>query len=258
MGELVGTRETYASLARQWQTGDSMQLDGMIFDLDGTLTDTFAVCFTAFREAVQPLTGRTYSDDEIMARFGPSEEGMLQRWVPERWEECLSRYLAVYEREHRRGARIFPGVEDALALLRARGVPLAVVTGKGPQSAAISVAQLGLGSYFESIETGSPDGAVKPRCIQRVLDRWQVLPERAAYLGDVASDIEAARAVGVLPLGAAWDKRSDARALRALRPLAVFDAVPEFIRWIETAVESQTTPEGRSRIPAQDCEGDAR
>ena len=39
-----------------------MQLDGMIFDLDGTLTDTFAVCFAAFREALlachEPLLHR--------------------------------------------------------------------------------------------------------------------------------------------------------------------------------------------------------
>jgi len=48
-----------------------MRLDGMIFDLDGTLTDTFPVCFVAFREALQAFTGRSYTDEEIVARFGP-------------------------------------------------------------------------------------------------------------------------------------------------------------------------------------------
>ncbi len=214
-----------------------MQLDGMIFDLDGTLTDTFDVCFAAFREALQPVTGRTCSDEEIMARFGPSEEGMFQRWAPDRWEECLRLYLAAYKREHRRLARTFPGVETALGLLKARGIRLAVVTGKGPQSAAISLEQLGLASYFDGVETGSPQGAVKPRCIQRVLEQWGIPPGRVAYLGDVPSDVEAARAVGVQPLAAAWDERSEAAALRARDPLAVFDAVPQFIRWIETTVD---------------------
>jgi pyrophosphatase PpaX len=214
-----------------------MRLDGMIFDLDGTLTDTFRVCFLAFRETLQSFTGATFTDDEIMAGFGPSEDGMFQRWVPDRWAECLQLYLIVYAREHRRIGRTFPGVETALGLLRDRGIPLAVVTGKGPQSAAISLAQLGLTPYFDCIETGSPEGSVKPRCIRRILARWETPPERVAYLGDVPSDIQASQAVGVLPLAAAWEERSDDQALRALHPLAVFQAVPEFVQWIETTVE---------------------
>jgi phosphoglycolate phosphatase-like HAD superfamily hydrolase len=87
------------------------------------------------------------------------------------------------------------------------------------------------------IETGSPHGSVKPESIRRVLKRWETTPERVAYLGDVASDILASRAVGVIPLAAAWEARSDPEALRALKPVAVFDAVPEFIQWIETIVE---------------------
>jgi phosphoglycolate phosphatase-like HAD superfamily hydrolase len=214
-----------------------MRLDGMIFDLDGTVTDTFAVCFAAFREALLACTSRSFSDEEILARFGPSEDGMFQRWVPDRWEECLRRYLTAYEREHRRLARLFPGIAAALDTLRARRIPLAVVTGKGAQSTAISLAQLGLGRQFDAVETGSPEGSVKPRCLRRVLAHWGVTPDRVAYLGDVPSDIEASRTVGVIPLAAAWEKRSDAAALRALEPLAVFDTVAQFIEWIDRTVE---------------------
>lgn len=231
-----------------------MRLDGMIFDLDGTLTDTFRVCFAAFREALQPVTGRTHTDEEIMARFGPSEEGMFQRWVPDRWEECMRRYLAAYEREHGRMARIFPGIEEALSLLKTRGVRLAVVTGKGPRSAAISLTQLGIAPYFDRVETGSPEGAVKPRRIHGVLERWGVPASRVAYLGDVPSDVEASRIVGVQPLAAAWDERSDATALRALDPLEVFDTVAQFIRWIETAVEPRPGGSGDPR-PARPATG---
>jgi phosphoglycolate phosphatase-like HAD superfamily hydrolase len=216
-----------------------MQLDGMIFDLDGTLTDTFAVCFTAFRETIRAVTGRCPTDDEIFSHFGPSEEGMFQRWVPDRWEHCLQVYLSLYESEHRRIGRIFPGVEAALDTLKNLGIPMAVVTGKGPRSAAISLAQLGLTPYFDMIETGSPHGSVKPESIRRVLTRWETTPERVAYLGDVASDILASRAVGVIPLAAAWEARSDPEALRALEPVAVFCAVSEFIQWIETGVKAR-------------------
>jgi len=69
------------------------------------------------------------------------------------------------------------------------------------------------------------------------LAHWGVTPDRVAYLGDVPSDIAASRAVGVIPLAAAWEKRSDAAALRALEPLAVFDTVTQFIDWVEQTVE---------------------
>lgn len=225
-----------------------MKLDGMIFDLDGTLTDTFSVCFVAFREALYPFTGRHFSDEEILARFGPSEEGMLQRWVPDHWEECLRLYLAAYEREHRRIGRIFPGIDAALGLLRERGIPLAVVTGKGRQSAAISLAQLGLTRYFDSVETGSPDGSVKVRCIERVLRKWGIAPSRVAYLGDVVSDVEASRTAGVVPLAAAWEARSDASTLRALTPLAVFETVSAFCEWIRDTVEPGNDRAGSAAV----------
>lgn len=222
-----------------------MQLDGMIFDLDGTLTDTFVVCFNAFRETIRCVLGRCPTDDEIFAHFGPSEEGMFQRWVPDRWESCLQIYLSLYEREHQRIGRVFPGVETALDALKSRGIPLAVVTGKGPRSTAISLAQLRLAPYFDCIETGVPGGSIKPRGIQRIVERWGVPPSHVAYLGDVPSDIEASRAVGVVPLAAAWETRANADALRALKPLAVFDAVPDFIEWINRDVERRAAQPAR-------------
>jgi pyrophosphatase PpaX len=158
--------------------------------------------------------------------------------VPDRWQDCLRLYLQLYERKHRRTGRAFPGIETALGMLRARGVPLAVVTGKGPQSAAISLTQLGLTSFFDFIETGSPEGNVKPHCIQHVLTCWGIAPDQIAYLGDAVSDIEAARAVGLIPLAAAWDGRADPKALLSLAPAAIFDTVEAFVGWI-AALEPQ-------------------
>ncbi len=224
-----------------------MNLHGILFDLDGTLADTLPVCFIAFRQTIESFTGQRLSDEEIMARFGPSEEGMIQRLVPDRWEACLRFYLEVYEREHRRTARLFPGIEAALRRLKAGGLALGIVTGKGAQSAAISLRDLGLVGLFDALETGAPSGSVKPEAIQKVLARWDMAPAHAAYVGDAPGDIEAARAVGLLPLAAAWDARSSAEALARAAPCAVFTRVEEFHRWIEATLE--TRPKARQWGP---------
>ena len=217
-----------------------MKLDGVIFDLDGTLGDTLPVCFAAFRRALEGFSGRHYTDEEIAALFGPSEEGMIRRLVPDRWQACLEVYLAAYEEESARRARLFPGIETALRLFERRGVALAIVTGKGARSAAISLQHLGLAEFFDVVETGSPDGSVKPLAIQRVLGKWSAAPDRVAYVGDVPTDMEAAKEAGVIPLAAGWAATSDADSLRALSPLEMFRDVPDFIAWIEKNVEPRS------------------
>ncbi len=214
-----------------------MRLDGVIFDLDGTLGDTLPVCCAAFRRALQGFSRRHYTDEEIVALFGPSEEGILRRIVPDQWQACLTAYLAAYEEESAKSAKLFPGIETALQLLKRRGLALAIATGKGAQSAAISMRDLRLADYFDVVETGSPEGGVKPQAIRRILTRWAALPHQVAYVGDAPADIEAAREAGVIPLGAAWAEGVRAEALQAHSPLETFRSVAGFTAWIETCVE---------------------
>jgi beta-phosphoglucomutase-like phosphatase (HAD superfamily) len=56
-----------------------MRLRGMIFDLDGTLGDTIPVCIHAFQRTFQHDRGHLFPAQDIIAMFGPCEEGMLQR-----------------------------------------------------------------------------------------------------------------------------------------------------------------------------------
>jgi phosphoglycolate phosphatase-like HAD superfamily hydrolase len=59
-----------------------MKIRAVIFDLDGTLADTLPLCIQAFRASVQPLIHRCPSDEEIVATFGPSEEGTIMALAP--------------------------------------------------------------------------------------------------------------------------------------------------------------------------------
>jgi HAD superfamily hydrolase (TIGR01509 family) len=223
--------------------GNGMRLDGMIFDLDGTLADTLPACFRAFRRALLACGHRPLSDAELMQYFGPSEDGIFQRLAPHRWRAYLGAYLDAYEEEHLKTARLFPGIEPILQALKARGVRMAVVTGKGRQSAAISIRLLGLDAYLDAWEPGEPSGSVKPAAIARVLGRWRLSPDRTAYLGDTPEDVQAARQAGLLPLSAAWDGRVDVARLRTVSPHAIFATVDEFRRWIERVCPATPGPQ---------------
>ena len=55
----------------------------VIFDLDGTLADTFDLVVLAFATACRDFLGRDLSRDEVISRFGVTEVQMLKRELPD-------------------------------------------------------------------------------------------------------------------------------------------------------------------------------
>ena len=210
-----------------------MKLKAIIFDLDGTLGDTLPVCIAASRHAFERFLRRRFTDEEIIATFGPTEDGAIQRMIPDSWQAGLQAYLEEYERMHGQCAAPFAGIEDVLRLLKARDVRLAIVTGKGAGSATISMKYLGLTPYFDVVETGSADGPIKPRAIQKVLATWGIAPHQVAYVGDTAYDMVAAAEVGVVALGAAWARTATLGDSRTSHAHVIFNSVDDFGAWIE-------------------------
>jgi pyrophosphatase PpaX len=213
-----------------------MRLRGVIFDLDGTLGDTLPVCYAAYREVFRRFLGRTYSDAEIHALFGPDEEGIFRQLMPDRWADGLRAYLEAYERVHPRLGRPILGVEAVLQFLQGRGVRMGVVTGKGLESTRVSLRLLGLKDYFDVIEPGSAAGAVKPEALGRILHRWGLRPEQVVYVGDSTYDMRASRQAGVRAIAAGWAPTADREALRGEGPALVFDDVTAFHRWLEASL----------------------
>lgn len=208
---------------------------GAIFDLDGTLGDTLPVCYRAFREVLLARTGRAYSNGQIHAMFGPSEEGVLARHCPDAPDEALAEYLEVYRSAHAICPHPFPGIRAILQRLRERAVALAIVTGKGPRSARISLERFDLQGFFPIVEAGSPDGGVKPAAMRRVLQRWGIAPGAAIGVGDAPSDIRSAREAGIVSVAAAWAPGCQAARLAACTPDRIFGEVSAFGRWLAEA-----------------------
>ena len=209
-----------------------MRLAGAIFDLDGTLVDTLPACYAAFRAACAGVGGPHFTDAEIRPLFGPSEEGMVQRARPERWPEALAILLDEYARQLAHCGAVFPAVEATLRRLRESAVPVALVTGKGPQTTAMSLRHFALDDVFAVVETGSPTGIVKAAAIRRVVEAWKVAPDEVIYVGDAVGDMHAAVEAGVRAVAAAWAPSAQASELAATRPHALFEEATAFESWI--------------------------
>lgn len=210
------------------------KIKGVIFDLDGTLANTLPLCIRAFRESVQPLINRTITDEEIIATFGPSEEGTIRALAPDHYEKGISDYLHFYKTLHGTCPRPFAGIKDLLKVLQEKDVRIGMVTGKGKHSTAISLEQFGILPFFELIETGAAHGPRKPEGIRAILQQWTgIEKEEVVYVGDAPSDIEACRKVGIPVVAAAWAETAEPAKLEELHPDKLFYRVEDFAGWIE-------------------------
>ncbi|MBY9081791.1 HAD family hydrolase [Paenibacillus sp. HN-1] len=202
-------------------------MKAVIFDFDGTVADTLPLCITSFRKAIEPLAGRSLSDGEIIATFGPSEEGTIMALIPDFYEEGLSSYLSHYEELHGMCAEPFDGMRELLDFLKEQGIIVALVTGKGEQSCRVSLAFYGMENRFDWIETGSPHGQRKTEGIQEVLRQFGLKESEAIYVGDAVSDIHSARATGMPILSAAWGSYTDVDELGRHEPDEILSTVAE-------------------------------
>jgi phosphoglycolate phosphatase/pyrophosphatase PpaX len=209
------------------------RIKAVIFDLDGTLADTLPLCIKAFRQSVEPLINRSVSDAEIIATFGPSEEGTIMALAPDHYDKGVADYLHYYENLHDMCPAPFEGMQELLQTLKEKGVRIAMVTGKGKHSTAISLKQFELTHFFEAIETGSPKGARKAEGIQLILDGLtSINNEEVIYVGDAPSDIIASRKVGIPVVAAAWAGTAEPKQLQELQPDEMFYSIKNFSDWL--------------------------
>ena len=125
------------------------KIKAVIFDLDGTLANTLPLCISAFRKSIEPLINREVSDEEIIATFGPSEEGTIEALAPDFYDKGVADYISHYTALQDMCPAVFDGMPQILETLKSKGIRTAMVTGKGKPSADISLQRFGITEYFE-------------------------------------------------------------------------------------------------------------
>lgn len=209
----------------------------IIFDLDGTIGNTLPLCIAAFKKTIEPLAGKILSDKEIIDTFGPSEEGTIQALIPDYYEQGIEDYLRHYRDLHAMCAAPFEGMREVLDYAKDQNIRLAMVTGKGERSTMITLDVFGIRSYFEAIETGSPQGPRKVQGIQSVLKQLGIAPADSIYVGDAPSDIKASKEAGVPIVSAAWAETAETELLKMLQPDKLFTTIEEFRQYIQQTIQ---------------------
>jgi pyrophosphatase PpaX len=184
---------------------------GIVFDVDGTLIDTYRLYLEAYRRSIAEHIGHTPTDEEIVLRLGePSgERRFLEDWVgADRAAACHASLCEHYRSLHTTWCDgLYDGVREMLGGLRSAGLPLAVVTGKGRKAWEITSEFIDLGS-FDTVITEDEMQAPKPDPggLLAAAAAMELQPADLVYVGDSLADMGAARAAGMLSAAVLWPK----------------------------------------------------
>jgi phosphoglycolate phosphatase len=179
----------------------------VIFDLDGTLTDSAQGIVASLRHALGQI-GAPLPEGDLAARVvgPPMHHTMAAMQLGEHTETAIAAYRADYSTRGWAMNRLFDGIAPLLADLRAAGVRLAVATSKAEPTARRILAHFGLDEHFEVVAGASVDGSrsSKADVLAHALAQLQPLPERVLMVGDRRHDVEGAAAHGIDTVVVGW------------------------------------------------------
>jgi len=199
----------------------------ILFDLDGTLTDSGAGIMHGM-EIVLTHYGLSVPDRQTLrVVVGPPLRGSFIRFGvdPKDTEEALKVYRKFYLAEGQFENEVYPGIEQLLIGLKNAGCRLFVATSKPEKMAQNILSRCVLSGYFEAICGASEDGSrdTKAKVIQYVLDQiHQDMP--IMMVGDTFYDVEGAAAFGIPTVGVDWGYGENEDMLRAGAVAIAMDA----------------------------------
>lgn len=188
----------------------------VIFDLDGTLLNTIDDLAAATNNALQTLGYPTHGLWVYPSMVGNGVAKLIERALPQeaRTEKIMTDALAAfkaYYNDHCCDAtKPYPGIEELLADLTARGINLAVTSNKYNEAVEKIISHYFPNANFRAI-LGNTEGMPRkpdPSIVFKALSMCPTPKADVLYVGDSGVDMETARRACVESVGVTWGFRS--------------------------------------------------
>ena len=208
-----------------------MSIRAVIFDLDGTITDTIPLTIHSLREVTRELTGKILDDNEILKEFGPIDTEIIRNLVDnENKDKSVELYVNHFTENFDEFIKPIDKIEELLKSIRTAGLKTGLFTGRGLRMTNVILKKLDLYKYFDEVITGDMTSKPKPdpEGILKILEKFDVKSNEGIYVGDFDVDILASRAAGTISILALWSSMAS-KKLIDLKPDYFFESPDEFI-----------------------------
>jgi HAD superfamily hydrolase (TIGR01509 family) len=190
------------------------RVECLLWDVDGTLTDSTSLITESLDYTYRKHYGRTLPDDALRALIGtPLRKQIRVFGEPEAFgaepQAVMDDFIAHYESQKSR-ERILRSVVDLLVEGKRRGLPTALVTSKNREELDNTLPRLEIADFVDVAITA--DDVVHPKPdpegLRIALERLGAAANRSLFIGDTVHDMRAARAAGVRSVGVTWGAAS--------------------------------------------------
>jgi phosphoglycolate phosphatase len=211
------------------------RFDLIAFDWDGTLFDSTALIVRCIQDACRAVGTEVPDDTRAAYVIGLGLRDALMHAAPalpvSRYPELAEAYRSHYLR-HQHDLVLFEGVLPMLHDLKARGVAIAVATGKSRRGLDEALATVQLKGLFDATRTADETASKPdPRMLHELIEELDVEPGRTLMIGDTTHDLQMARHAGVHGVGVSYGAH-DHGTFEPFSPLFVAHSAPQLHGWL--------------------------
>lgn len=185
-------------------------INGLLFDLDGTLLDSAPDLTTALNRVRAEYDLPPLPVADVRAGVSRGATGMLGLGFPAvsktEYQGIRKRFLVYYEQNSVELSKPFPGIVEWLDELDAQLIPWAIVTNKSERLTLPIVTSLGWNKRAKIVVCGDTTDQPKPssKPVLLACEALSLKPEKVVMIGDDLRDIQAGQAAGCLTAGVGW------------------------------------------------------
>ena len=208
----------------------------LIFDWDGTLSDSTGKITQAMQMAAEDLGWEIPLDSEVHNIIGLGLPEAIAQLFPllgeaER-QDIRERYAAHFvSLDQQCPSAFFPAVQETLEHLRTEGHQLAIATGKSRRGLDRILTSLGMSSFFHATRCAD-ETASKPHplMLEQLLNEFSVPSTESVMIGDTEYDMAMARTINMPRIAVSYGAHHVER-LHPYEPELCMDRFDELLRW---------------------------
>jgi len=210
------------------------EIRAAIFDLDGTLIDSYQAIYLGFHHAYTQMGLAPMSYEQVKRVVGLGLDHTFRELLgEERVPRAIFLFRKKYEEVFRENTRLLPEAREVLETLHGRGIRLAVATNKLGRFSREIFEHFGMENLFTMIvgDGDVPQNKPDPEMLQLAMEKMGVEKERTIFVGDSVIDIQTGKNAGVrvfaVPTG-----NTDRRDLENARPAVMLERLRDLLSYV--------------------------